>query len=623
MSMVRDRRAQACAQLAAGGRGGYLNDIPAAGRYGRGARHVIPPGKARQSMHPLRRPALMTALLLLVGPLAANAPTQGDAPSRVRPTRPPTGLKVDWKASGRQGVVAAGGAESVEAGLTLLRTGGNAADAAAATLLALTVTDAQLFCFGGEVPILVYDAKRNVVEVICGQGAAPKLATRAYFAAKGGIPAGGIEPAAVPGALDAIVVLLDRYGTKTFAEAVAPALAVLDRGGQRWHADLARTLRRLIEAERSANGDRTRGLRLVSDAFYRGPVAREIDAWSRQNGGLLRYSDLATHTSRVEDAVSLNYRGHAVYKCGPWTQGPALLQSLQLLEGFDFKGHSPTSPDAIHLAAEAMKLGLADRDFYYADPLFADVPLAALFSSDYAAARRALIDSQRASLEYRPGDPRAGKAVLADAEIQAGVRGPAHDTTTCLVADARGNVIAATPSGWSGVLAGDTGVWLGTRLQSFNTWEGHVNCIEPGKRPRITLTPTLVLKEGKPVMAVSVAGGDVQDQVTLQLLMNMIDFGLSPAEAVTAARFNTNHHLGSFRQTPPELGSLIVDPTVPEKALEVLRERGHKIKVEKRIGDPIALRIDPVTGVVEAAGDPKAGRHAGAVDGSAAPAGSR
>src|SRR5262249_1860714 len=170
----------------------------------------------------------------------------------------------------------------------------------------------------------------------------------------------------------------------------------------------------------------------------------------------------------------------------------------------------------------------------------------------------ALIDRKKASLVQRPGDPRAGKPLLEQPEARRGLGGPAHDTTTCLAADAQGNVVAATPSGFSGVRAGQTGVWLGTRLQSFNIWEGHPNCIEPGKRPRITLTPTLVLKDGKPVFAVSVAGGDGQDQTTLQLLLNCIDFGLSPAEAVTAPRFGTNHHLGSFRQTPPQLGSLLI-----------------------------------------------------------------
>ena len=228
---------------------------------------------------------------------------------------------------------------------------------------------------------------------------------------------------------------------------------------------------------------------------------------------------MATHVTRVEEPVTAEYRGHAVYKCGPWTQGPYLLQTLQLLEGFDLAAMGHNRPETIHVTLEAMKLGFADRDVYYADPLFVDVPVASLLSRGYAETRRALIDRQHASLEQRPGDPRQGRPLLGEIEKRRGLAGPVSDTTTCTTADRWGNVVVATPSGWSGVQAGETGIWLGTRLQSFNTWEGHPNCIVPGKRPRITLTPTLVLKQGKPVLAVSVAGGDGQDQAGLQAVL--------------------------------------------------------------------------------------------------------
>jgi gamma-glutamyltranspeptidase/glutathione hydrolase len=518
-----------------------------------------------------------------------------------------------WNATGTQGAVAAGGGESVEAGLEILRRGGNAADAAVATILALSVTDSTGFCFGGEVPILVYDASRRVVEVVAGQGAAPRLATREFFEPKGGIPKKGVEPAAVPAALDACLVTLDRYGTRSFAEVAGPMLRLLERGQRDWHADLARTVRRLIEAEQAAGSDRSRGLRQVADYFYRGPIARELDAWCREHGGLIRYADLATHVTRVEDPVSAEYRGHTIYKCGVWTQGPYLLQTLRLLDGFDLKAMGHNRPDTLHVAVEAMKLALADRDRYYADPLFGDVPLRELLSAEYTAARRSLIDRGRASLELRPGDPRAGKALASAADWQHGLAGPACDTTTCLVADNRGNVVAATPSGWSGVVAGKTGIWLGTRLQSFNTWKDHPNCIEPGKRPRITLTPTLVFKDGKPVLAVSVAGGDGQDQATLQLILNQVDFGLNPVRSVTAPRFDTAHHIGSFGQTPPELGSLRINADVGEEVIAALKAQGHKVTaVRTALSAPCALSIDPQTGKLEAAGDPKARRHAGA-----------
>src|SRR5262245_7983902 len=336
---------------------------------------------------------------------------------------PPRGT---WKASGKNGAVAAGGAEAVEAGLTLLKQGGNAIDGAVATLLALTVTDERLFCFGGEVPIMVYDAKRNVVEVLCGLGAAPKLATREHFA-KDGIPGKGVEPAAVPGQLDACITALDRYGTKTFAEAVAPALKILDRNEKDWRADLARTIRRLTDAEKTSPNDRRRGLRLASDYFYRGPIAHEIDEWCKANGGLIRYSDLATHTTRIEDPVSGDYRGYTVYKCGVWTQGPYLLETLKLLEGFDPKPLGHNSAQTIHLEVESLKLGLADRDIYFADPNFSSVALNELLASKYAELRRPLIDRQNASLVQRPGDPKTMKAMVDKPDLRSETRGTRVD----------------------------------------------------------------------------------------------------------------------------------------------------------------------------------------------------
>jgi gamma-glutamyltranspeptidase/glutathione hydrolase len=524
---------------------------------------------------------------------------------------PPSADDISWKATGNQGAVAAGGAEAVAAGIEVLQRGGNAADAAVATLLALSVTDSGGFCFGGEVPLLVYDAKRKVVEVVCGQGVAPRLATREFFDKRGGIPANGVEPAAVPAALDACLTTLDRYGTLRLADVAAPVLRILDRHEREWHVLLARTVRRLIEAESKSPGDRSRGLRLAADYFYRGPLAGELAAWSEANGGLLRYCDLATHATRIEEPVSIEYRGATVFKCGPWTQGPYLLETLRLLDAFDLRTMGHNRPETIHVTLEAMKLALADRDVYFADPLFADVPLAELLSMEYALVRRPLLDLGRASIVQRPGDPRRCQALLADSETRLGLGGPVHDTTTCVVADRWGNVVAATPSGWSGVQAGATGVWLGSRLQSFNTWAGHPNCIEPGKRPRITLTPTLVFRDDKPLLAVSVAGGDGQDQASLQLVTNELDFGLLPAESVAAVRFGTNHHLGSFRQTPPELGSLSIDAEAEASTVEQLKGLGHQVKsLTGPLWAPVVLRIDPATGRIDAAGDARAGRHA-------------
>ncbi len=516
------------------------------------------------------------------------------------------------EATGRQGAVSGGGAEAVAAGLEILKRGGNATDAAAATILALSVTDSGGFCFGGEVPILVYDARRKVVEVLAGQGVAPRLATREHFAERGGIPGTGLEAAAVPAAFDAVVTLLDRYGTLRLADVAEPTLRLLDRAKVEWHPLLSRSLRRLMAAEAKGGGDRSRGLRLASDYFYRGPIARELAKWCEQHGGLIRYEDLATHVTRIEEPLVVDYRGHMVFKCGLWTQGPYLLQTLRMLEGFDLAALGHNQPEMIHVTLEAMKLALADRDVYYADPLFVEAPIEALLSKSYASLRRPLIDREHASLEQRPGDPRRGRALLPNLEKRLGLAGPVHDTTTCATADRWGNVVVATPSGWSGVQAGETGIWLGTRLQSFNTWEGHPNCIAPGKRPRITLTPTLVLKDAKPVLAVSVAGGDGQDQAALQVVLNHIEFGLSASESLKAVRFGTNHHLGSFRQTPPVLGSLLIHANAPPATITALERLGHKVQpTTGALWAPSVIRIDPA-GQFDAAGDVRTGRHAAA-----------
>jgi gamma-glutamyltranspeptidase/glutathione hydrolase len=578
------------------------------------------------------RPQIVAWGLVLmgaVGPMVASGqePTAREEGAARQSAASPS--YEDWEGAGGRGAVAAGGREAVQAGIDILNRGGNAADAAVATVLALTVTDSRSACFGGEVPIMVYDARTRMVTVIAGQGAAPRLATREEFVKRGGIPRRGILAAAVPGMLDACLTLLDRFGTMTFAQAVAPTRALLNNPPRResWHADFARTLDTLIAAESPAHppgapGDRSRGLRLVADAFYRGPIARRIDAWSRANGGLIRYGDLAAHVTRIDEPVSAAYRGHTVYKCGAWSQGPCLLEALQILEGFDLKAMGRGKPETIHILAEAMQLAMADRDTYYADPLFVDVPLDGLLCPDYAAKRRSLIDPKRASMERQPGDPRSGKPRLDPAADPAARRpatgvADAQDTTTCLAADKDGNVVAATPSGWSGVVAGDTGVWLGSRLQSFNTWEGHPDVIEPGKRPRITLSPTIVLdRDGRPEIAISVAGGDNQDQMTLQLLVDLIDFGLSPSESVRAPRFMTDHFISSFGQTPPAFGQLRINPEMGSQTLEALKELGHKLVVRPGglAAAPCALQISRGDGPrYRAAGDPRTGRHAMAI----------
>ena len=531
---------------------------------------------------------------------------------------------IGWKASGKGGAVAAGHPDAVAAGVSILDADGNAADAAAATLLALSVTDYGMFAIGGEIPFLIFDAKKEEVKVLSGLGRAPLNESAIDWYYTNTIPAmGSMKAAPTPGAVDLCITALKLYGSKTFEEISLPVLKILDAGSEAWHPKLAVTLRKLVEAEQKTQGSREKKLTAARDRFYKGDVATELEAWYIATGSFLRKKDLAAHVTRLEDPVSVDYRGYTVYKCPTWTQGPVLCQTLRILEGFDLKKMGHLSSSYIHTLTEALKLAFADRDEYYGDPLFVDVPLKALLSPEYARIRRALIDPRRASMERRPGDPYHMKALKG--QLQAGNnpnRIPISDTTTCVVADKWGNVVAATPScNLSGNLPGPSGVTTGNRLRSLNTTAGHPNRIQPGKRPRITLTPTLVTRNGKPVIAISVAGGDLQDQTTLNVLLNHIEFEMLPEKAVTASRFNTDHHQNSFDPNPNrdktfvKAGSLRVHSGITQKVQKGLGQKGHLLTTtDGFIARPVMIYIDQVQGTIHAAGDPAAGRHAAAID---------
>lgn len=527
---------------------------------------------------------------------------------------------IGWQATSKTGAVAAGAAAAVAAGITILEQDGNAADAAVATILALNVTDHGACSIGGEVPVLIFDAQKREVKSLSGQGGAPRSQKAIDWYMQNGIPNHDMKMAPVPSVVDLCITLLQRYGTKTFREIIAPTLAILDAGQEPWHPNLAVTLRRMVDEEQRTSGSREARLQAAGDRFYgrnlqRNDIAEALEAFYIEQGGFLRRADLAAHKTLIEDPVAANYRGYTVYKCGPWTQGPYLCQALRLLEGFDIKGMGHFSADYIHVATEALKLAMADRDEYYGDPNFVDVPLVKLLSDAYTALRRPLIDMQQASLIARPGDPYSMKALKGSGVFRPGEGG----TTTCVVADRWGNVVAATPSAnvYHEGGSGSTGVSYGNRLRSLNTTPGHPNCIQPGKRPRITLTPTLVLKQGKPVLAISVAGGDLQDQATLNLLLNFIDFGMAPAVAVTAPRFATAHHQDSFNPNPVrpqtfvQAGSLSISDQIDQGVRNELARRGHEvIAKEGPIATPVMLHVDAANGLFYAAGDPAARRHA-------------
>ena len=356
--------------------------------------------------------------------------------------------QITWKGSGVGGAVAAGEADSVAAGIRLLEKGGNAADAAAATLLALAVTDYGLFAIGGEVPLIIYDAGKKEVKVLSGLGAAPLDPKAIQWYYKNGIPANGsMKSAPVPGAVDLVVTALKLYGTVSFKQAVQPTLELLDAEAEPWQGDLAVTLRKLVAREAETAGSRREKLTAVRDRFYKGDIADDLEAWYIKSGAFLRKSDLENHRTRVEDPVSVTYRGYTIFKCGPWTQGPYLCQTLKLLEGFKLRKMGHLSASYIHTVVESLKLALADRDEYYGDPRFTRVPLTSLFSDEYTGLRRKLIDPENASILIRPGDPYGPGPLKVEAEpVESNSDIPVQDTTTCVVADRWGNVVAATPS---------------------------------------------------------------------------------------------------------------------------------------------------------------------------------
>jgi gamma-glutamyltranspeptidase/glutathione hydrolase len=516
-----------------------------------------------------------------------------------------------WYASGNGGVVAAGPPASAQAGIDILSQGGNAVDGAVATIFNLAVSDYGSFCIGGEVPFMFYGVREGKVMVFNGMGGAPQDQKAIDWYNANGIPGSGIRAATVPSAVSTCLSALELKGTMSFEQIIAPTLELLDGGGQKWYANLAETLRKLIYTERNTPGTREQKIRAARDRFYKGDIADELNDYYISSGAFLRKSDLEAHKTTIEEPVTIDYRGYDVYKCNTWTQGPVLLQSLKLLENFNLKSMGDFAPDYIHVTVEAMKLAYADRDKYYGDPGFVNVPIKQLLSDQYAKLRFPLIDMKNASHDIRPGDPYNMTAYDEPGQYWPGE----HGTTTCVVADKWGNVVAATPSANPEYgICESLGIAHNTRLSSLNTQRGHPNSLQAGKRPRITLTPTLVLKNGKPVMAISVAGGDMQDQVSLQLFLNHVEFGKMPKEAIIAPRFRTYHTGNSFNPSPEadkrifKIGALDIDST-NQVIIDNLENRGHIVSVaDALIGYPIMIYLDQVTGISYAAGDPRAGK---------------
>ncbi|MDZ4718479.1 MAG: gamma-glutamyltransferase [Roseiflexaceae bacterium] len=450
-----------------------------------------------------------------------------------------------------RGIVAASQPLAAQAGLRILMAGGNAADAAIATAAVLNVVEPMSTGIGGDAFALIYDAATGRVRALNGSGGAPMALTPAIFAERGltAVPSLGMLPVTVPGTIDAWATLLAQHGTMTLAQVLAPAIEYAERGfpvseiiARGWaasttklqgHPDAARTY--LIGGQRAPRAGEifkspglADSLRQIAeggrDAFYRGPIAEAIVATSERYGGFLTMQDLAAHTSTWEEPIHTNYRSHTIYECPPNGHGLTALLALNLLEGFDLAHLTPGSPEALHLTIEAMRLAFADAATYIADPLHAQVPTDYLLSEAYTSGRRRLLDPNRAAATIPAGEVPGG-----------------HDTVYLSVVDETGNAVSFINSLYmgfgSGVVAGDTGIALQNRGACFVLDPQHRNCLAPGKRPYHTIIPCMALRDGKLWASFGVMGGFMQPQGHVQMLVNMLDFGMNPQEALDAPRF--------------------------------------------------------------------------------------
>jgi len=555
---------------------------------------------------------------------------------------------------GTKHMVGAANNQEVEAGFRILSQGGNAVDAGVAATLTAAVTEQSRVGLGGEIPILIQLAGKAPI-AISGIGTAPKLATTEWYGSrkaevwesgnrKPPIPGQGIHAAILPGLLDGVLVALSKYGTMTFAQVAQPAIEYANdfpiaeefarmlgsQGFEQtlslWPAsysffyptkrapkpgdvvhmpDLAKTLSALVAAEKKAKGNRAAKIQAVHDLFYKGDIAKRFAKFSEANEGLIRYEDVAAFNAEVDTPRSTTYRGYEIHKTGFWAQGPVMLQALNILEGYDLKAMGHNSPLYLHTVIEAVKLAFADRDRHYGDPKFSKIPEEMLLSKAYAAERRKLIDPKSASMDSRPGLGAEPMAPTSGTSVNI------QDTTCVTAVDSKGNAFVATPSGaWlPSVIAGDTGIPISTRLQSFVVTPGHANQLAPGKRPRVTLSPTLVTKDGKLLFVMSTPGGDNQDQAMLQVLLNIIEFGMNPQEAAEAPRFQSSHFYSSFDFHEFTAGRLNVESRISKEVSDALAAMGHKVM---RSGDwsngsaPTVILVRD--GALHGAADPRRAR---------------
>jgi gamma-glutamyltranspeptidase / glutathione hydrolase len=529
---------------------------------------------------------------------------------------------------GTNGVVVSSHPSAAMIGLDILRQGGNAIDAGVAVGLALNVVHAHECNFLGVAPTIMYLAGRREAVTIDGLGVFPKALSVEYLQRhhEGKLPAGLLR-ALTPGAADAWFTALARYGTMRFGDVVAPTIELAERGfpmyrylatavqtapetyrrypgnaavflpngrppavGEMFYQmDLAATLGHLVAVEEShrAKG-REQALQAARDVVYKGDLAEKIVTFCQGEGGLLTMADLADYRVRCGPPVQVNYRGYDVYATGPWGQGPVFPQALKILEGFDLRGMRHNSAAYLHTVTQALNLAFADREQYIGDPAFVDVPMDAMLSEAYLRERRRLIDPDRAWPVMPPaGDPRRGKATLdgapqspREAVAAAGTMGTeAAGTSYFGVIDRDGNIFSCTPSegAKSGPIIPGTGLALSLRGSQSKVEPGHPAAVGPGKRPRLTPAPALVLKDGQPVMALGGYGGDHIPQGTLQIFLNAVEFGLDPQEAVEEPRVYSYNFPNSSYPSTYLPGVMRAEGRISAEVIEALRQRGHSV----------------------------------------------
>ncbi|PYS71191.1 MAG: gamma-glutamyltransferase [Acidobacteria bacterium] len=563
---------------------------------------------------------------------------------------------------GQHFAVASMKAEATRAAERILEKGGNAFDAIVAGQAVLGLVDGAMNGIGSDATLLVYDAKAKKVYSINAEGTAPKLATIEWYKEHNGgkLPVNdSLLSGTVPGCIDAWYILLDRWGTMNFAQVLSEAIDLAENGfpvgdsfaraaattqkirkyptsakvylpngraplaGEIFrNPDLARTLRRLVEAETQNKGKgRHEALKAARDCFYKGDIAREMARFSEENGGLFRYEDFANYTAKIEEPVSIDYRGYQIYKNASATQGPAELFALRILEGYDLKAMGHNSADYIHTSVEATKLAMADREKYLGDMDFIKIPYTGLLSKEYAAERRAMIDKNTASLAFRPG--MAEKFTSDATPLYRPVRITTsdfadHDGDTSYIAviDSARNMISFTPSLHSafgtGVVMGNLGFIFNCRGDYYTLEPGEANALAPGKRPRSTLQSTLVMKDGQPHMVLGTPGADQQVLLTMQTLLNMIEFGMNVQQAIESPKWLTRAFPASPFPHTMYPGDLSVEARIPEDVRKQLLARGHKLRVTGAWSDGslAAIVIDPKTGVLNAGTDPRTEAYA-------------